>query len=1077
MANASTRVFGLAALGDDVIAGADVATSGGKRIIELRRFGPTGTLVWKSNVSSTHPLAGVALATHPSGKIALLGGETINKSGKLFDNVAVRFFDANGKAVGLPYSKNLGTVYNSLKVGRGGVQWIASNKAMVYLDFAMAGYSVGEVKTGAFAAVIGESGAAVEEGGLEPKYPPYDENPITGQAISQAELLLGSGRIVRTRLRASLKGKTAGLIEATDSKGANPQRYDRAFAGEPAVALPLGKDNVVFAGPLAGGKGVHVRVTDHRGNEAWSWTRSTGDFGGVALDGERRILLAFSQDDVSGARQGYVVRFSAYGHETCADAGVCYGKAVASCDDGDACTVDSCDGKTGCTHQAAPSLSCDVANGCSQRATCDTNGACVPGDEGRMFTVPTPLATAWVPAAFVQLGSLGEQVCFMARQSGWVDPRNYCIRTDEVAPAPPLTTGARSGCVSGLPQIDANTEGFVDATVGGKLGCVRWGRKAYNVSGKTSYRALFARRGNTSWDKQACGTSACSALPLAMHPTPGGSSWAVMYEDYPSLGKIGPLKAVRYTNHLARRHSPDQRRSARDAYRGRRPVHGRRTDEEDLPRRTALRQRELRVPAHLRHAGEQVHLARSALGRRLGNRHGRQAEQHLPPRRGPHRPLGSSELHRRRKMQRQRPGRLRRRQQLPLQRLQRRDRQVQRRQARLDRAVRDVGRLHDGGHVQRLRSARTRRRRRLPLSGLLHPFRLAALALVGASLVFAGCTGAATKPAGALMPPPATVRATLDAGHVGTLGPLEPLRYADGADAASERPGHVRAASAVRRFGGALWMAQDDANFLAVRTDDGKVRAIALPPGPDGKRLFSEKAGNKGHKMDLEAAVVLPDGRLCAIGSGSKPARRRFVLIDSTEQVRVVDATPLYLALEAHKPFSGSELNIEGVVVVGDRLRLFNRGNGDPNGAERPVDATVDLDLAAFVAFVDGKASAPALGTVRRYDLGQIDGVKLTFTDAAALPDGRVAFLAAAEASPDAYHDGEVRGCRVGLIEGEQVRTFELRDAAGKACGVKLEGIEWLGADADTLRFFVVADVDDTEVPALGGPLTLPLRR
>ncbi len=141
------------------------------------------------------------------------------------------------------------------------------------------------------------------------------------------------------------------------------------------------------------------------------------------------------------------------------------------------------------------------------------------------------------------------------------------------------------------------------------------------------------------------------------------------------------------------------------------------------------------------------------------------------------------------------------------------------------------------------------------------------------------------------MTPPATIRATLDAERVGALGPLEPLRYSDGSDAATERPGHVRAASAVRRFGGALWMAQDDANFLAVRADDGSVRAIALPAGPDGKRLFSEKAGNKAHKMDLEAAVVLPDGRLCALGSGSKPARRRVVLVDAAEQVRVVDAT------------------------------------------------------------------------------------------------------------------------------------------------------------------------------------------
>ncbi|MCB9740089.1 MAG: hypothetical protein H6747_12560 [Deltaproteobacteria bacterium] len=547
VAHPNTRVFGVAAVGDEVVAGADAATSGNKRYIDLRRFDAAGKALWTTSVVSTLPLAGVALAAHDSGKVALLGGETVNKSGKYFDNVAVRFFDGNGKAIGVPYAKNLGTVYNGLKLGRGGVQWTASNKVSTYVDFTMTGYSSGQTHGGAFAAIIGESGTAVEEGGLEPKYAPYDENPSAGQAAAQIQLTLGSGRLFRTRLRASLKGKTEGLIEATDSKGANPQRYDRFYDGEPAVALPLGKDRVVMAGPLSKGNGVYLIVTDHRGNEVWGWSRSTGRFGGIAVDGERRVLLGTNLDGSSFASLGKVLRFSIFGHQSCGEAASCYGKTSASCDDDDACTVDSCDGKTGCTHQAAPSLSCDVANGCSQRATCDANGACVPGEEGRMFTLPTYLVTTSVPPAFVQSGGSGDSICFMARQSSWVDPRNYCVATDEVGPAPPLTMGASSGCAGSLPALDPNTEDFADATVGGKVGCVRWGRKGYVYNGKTSYRAIFSRRGNTTWDKQACGTTSCSAIPTAMHPTPGGSTWTVMYEDYPSQGKIGPLKAVRYT--------------------------------------------------------------------------------------------------------------------------------------------------------------------------------------------------------------------------------------------------------------------------------------------------------------------------------------------------------------------------------------------------------------------------------------------------------------------------------------------------------------------------------------------------
>lgn len=309
----------------------------------------------------------------------------------------------------------------------------------------------------------------------------------------------------------------------------------------------------------------------------------------------------------------------------------------------------------------------------------------------------------------------------------------------------------------------------------------------------------------------------------------------------------------------------------------------------------------------------------------------------------------------------------------------------------------------------------------------------------------------------------------------GHLGPWSELRYTAGADEAEDRPAHVRAASAVRQFGPVLAIGQDDANFIALRAADGTIAGLPLPRGPGGRRLFGTSIGNKNDKMDIEAAVVLPDGRFVGFGSGSKEARRRLVIVTPAHEVRVFDASELYLALAKRADFAGVELNLEGAVIVGRTLRLFQRGNGAPVDGVQALDATIDLELDAFVAWIDGEGPVPALGVSHRYDLGQVGGVRMTFTDAAALPDGRVVFLASAEASPDTVQDGAVIGCRVGLIDAHGATSYDVVDAAGAMCRTKLEGIEPIGMRDGALRFVVVADVDDEAAPALTAELVLPL--
>src|SRR5690606_14552361 len=123
-----------------------------------------------------------------------------------------------------------------------------------------------------------------------------------------------------------------------------------------------------------------------------------------------------------------------------------------------------------------------------------------------------------------------------------------------------------------------------------------------------------------------------------------------------------------------------------------------------------------------------------------------------------------------------------------------------------------------------------------------------------------GAGGAAPRPA-------MTIVAAQDPALRATLERCEPLVYSARAPAELDRPDHVRAASAI----------------AARRSPDGTVAAIALRAGAGGRRGFEERLGNKGDKLDLEAAIVVGGAhglRLVAFGSGSTLRRDRIAVVD-----------------------------------------------------------------------------------------------------------------------------------------------------------------------------------------------------
>ena len=285
------------------------------------------------------------------------------------------------------------------------------------------------------------------------------------------------------------------------------------------------------------------------------------------------------------------------------------------------------------------------------------------------------------------------------------------------------------------------------------------------------------------------------------------------------------------------------------------------------------------------------------------------------------------------------------------------------------------------------------------------------------------------------------------------------LRGASGDDA----PSHLSAASGLARIGQRLYVVADDEHALGVfdLADAGPGTLIALFDG----ELPALHAARKQAKPDLESLAVLPaypgqaGGALLAVGSGSRPNRQRAVLVGLDAHgalagaPRHFDFAPLFAAAREHIP----ELNIEGAFVDGDHFCLLQRGH-----ARVPLNACMRWAWHEVEAWLRAAGPVPAIVSLRRFDLGALDGVPLGFTDGAALPGGGWVFSAAAEDTGDSFADGRCAGSALGWVDA----AGALRRLQPLALRCKVEGIS-AAADGASAQLWLVTDADDRGTPAL----------
>lgn len=286
--------------------------------------------------------------------------------------------------------------------------------------------------------------------------------------------------------------------------------------------------------------------------------------------------------------------------------------------------------------------------------------------------------------------------------------------------------------------------------------------------------------------------------------------------------------------------------------------------------------------------------------------------------------------------------------------------------------------------------------------------------------------------------------------------PLRPVRRLELAEPpAPGRPAHVAAASGVVRRGDFLYVIGDDQRVLCVfrasRPEPGVPRPVLAAEGED--------------KPDLEALTVLPPfaghpyGALLGLPSGSAPGRDRgFAWAlradgDLAGQAVELDLGPVYARLSEEV----DALNVEGASVVGDRLWLLHRGN---RGERTNVVAELALDAVMASVRGDGRLDVHELAALREYDLGTLDDVELTFSDATPIAGDLVVFTASAEASGKGA-DGAIRGSVVGTLDRDgEVRRLRTIDRA-----YKVEGVH-AAVETGVLDFLFVCDQDDPDEPA-----------
>ena len=188
------------------------------------------------------------------------------------------------------------------------------------------------------------------------------------------------------------------MLLATGPLGAEKWRSTRSIqGGYRAVATIAGSDKrVVLSGVSRSGGSLTypwLAMAALDGNVQWQRELQVpggGEAAALAVTADGTLAAAGLQATKDGDR-GFVLRSNAWGRTTCDTTDPCLGRKLTDCDDGKACTADSCDKDTkgGCFFTNTDAFTCRPNDGCSLSGACKS-GQCIADSNGKYFRKTLP---------------------------------------------------------------------------------------------------------------------------------------------------------------------------------------------------------------------------------------------------------------------------------------------------------------------------------------------------------------------------------------------------------------------------------------------------------------------------------------------------------------------------------------------------------------------------------------------------------------------------------------------------------------------------------------------------------------
>lgn len=240
---------------------------------------------------------------------------------------------------------------------------------------------------------------------------------------------------------------------------------------------------------------------------------------------------------------------------------------------------------------------------------------------------------------------------------------------------------------------------------------------------------------------------------------------------------------------------------------------------------------------------------------------------------------------------------------------------------------------------------------------------------------------------------------------------------------------------------GKLYIVSDDSDVL-YRNDLEENTTTKISLKDSGESMENIE---KALKPDFES-IAEDRGNYYVFGSGS--AKGRFDRVELDKDFRFVNRIslePLYREMMKHSGIAAEDFNIEGVIIRGEEILFFNRGNGPGRKNGILIVQQQNHSLFEFKSF-------------HLLPLPAIKGFPFTFSDAI-LYEGLIYFLATAEKTESVYDDGDILGSALGTLD---PNDFKLIDFKILTDNYKLEGLTPFPNNNQSIQFLTCEDADDS---------------